>query len=121
MLHVVTVKRKIVGILICTLFIISGIASAISAENNPPNIPSNPHPEDGATDIGVKTHLSWTGGDPDPGDKAVYDLYFGTDVNPNLIVSDLQMPNYKPGTLDNFTQYYWYVVAKDENGASTTL
>ena len=120
MLHVVTMKRKIVGILICTLFIISGIASAISAENNPPNIPSNPHPEDGATDIGVKTHLSWTGGDPDPGDKAVYDLYFGNETNPGLVASDLEKPNYRPGILEHNTSFYWYVVAKDENGTSTT-
>jgi len=114
-------KKSILGMLVCMLVIFSGFSIVTaSAENNPPNVPSDPHPADGAVDIGKKTHLSWTGGDPDPGDKAVYDLYFGTNVDPDLIASDLQMPNYKPGTLDNFTQYFWYVIAKDENGASTT-
>ena len=114
-------KKTVISILMCMLVIISGfsIVTAV-AENSPPNVPSDPHPLDGAVDVGKKTHLSWKGGDPDPGDKAVYDLYFGTDVNPGLIASDLQMPNFKSDTLDNFTQYYWYVVAKDENSGSTT-
>jgi hypothetical protein len=114
-------KKIILGTIVSMLVIFSSLSIATASfDNIPPNLPSDPHPIDGAVDIGKKTHLSWTGGDPDPGDKAVYDVYFGIDVNPSLIASDLQMPNYKPYTLDNFTQYYWYVVAKDENGASTT-
>jgi hypothetical protein len=113
-------KKAIFGILICMLVIFSSFSIVTArAENTPPNVPSDPNPEDGAIDIGKKTHLSWTGGDPDPGDKAIYDLYFGKDAEPGLFVSDLQMPNYKPDTLDNFTQYFWYVVAKDENGGIT--
>jgi hypothetical protein len=114
-------KKTIVGLLICTLVIFSGFSIVTAGEENtPPDIPSDPHPLDGAVDIGKKTHLSWTSCDPDPGDKAVYDLYFGTDSIPGLIASDLQMPNYNPDALESFTHYYWYVVAKDENGASTT-
>jgi hypothetical protein len=113
-------KKKIIGIFICTLFIVSGISSANSTENNPPNIPSNPHPDNGAIDIGVKTHLSWTACDPDPGDKAIYDLYFGTESDPDLITSDLEKPNYYPGVLEHNTQYFWKIVAKDGQGASTT-
>ena len=70
-----------------------------TAENNPPNIPSDPNPADGATDVGLKTQLSWTGGDPDPGDKAVYDLYFGTTTEPGLVTTNLPMPNFYPGIL----------------------
>jgi hypothetical protein len=113
-------KGKILGILILTLFITSNIAIATTMQNSPPNVPSEPHPEDGAIDIGVKTHLSWKGGDPDPGDKAVYDLYFGNLTNPGMIASDLTKPNYYPGVLEHNISYYWYVVAKDENGTSTT-
>jgi hypothetical protein len=113
-------KRAIIGMMICMLVIFSSFSIVTASdENTPPNIPSEPNPSDGAIDIGKKTHLSWRGGDPDPGDKAIYDVYFGTNLDPDKIASDLQMPNFKPNTLDNFTQYYWYVVAKDENGAIT--
>ena len=47
------INKKLIGILICTIFIISGISTAQTFVNNPPNIPSNPHPIDGAIDIGL--------------------------------------------------------------------
>lgn len=112
--------RKIFVISICILFFLTGAVSAsYSFLNNPPNIPSEPHPEDGAIDIGLKTHLSWTGGDPDPGDKAVYDLYFGITSDPELLATDLQMPNYYPGVLEENTQYFWKVVARDQSQAES--
>ena len=114
-------KKYVVLSILCTLVMItSGVAVGETISNNPPNIPSDPHPEDGATDIGIKTHLSWTGGDPDPGDKAAYDLYFGTDSEPELLASDLQMPSYNPDILEAYTQYYWKVVARDESQAETS-
>ena len=111
-------KRAILVCLIC--FILGAASIPAFAEvmlNNPPYIPSDPHPIEGAVDIGLKTHLSWTSGDPDPGDKAVYDLFFGTTSEPELLIENLQMPNYYPGALANNTQYYWKVVARDTNQA----
>ena len=114
-------KKTIIFCLICIVIGATGIPTiAETMSNNPPNIPSEPHPEDGAIDIGIKTHLSWTGGDPDPGDKAVYDLYFGITSDPELIATDLQMPNYNPGVLDENTQYFWKVVAQDESQSETS-
>ncbi len=113
-------KKSIIGILVCMLVIFSGFSIATSiTENTPPYVPSNPHPTDGAIDIGVKTHLSWVGGDPDAGEKAVYDLYFGTETNPNLLVLNLDKPNYFVGVLNHTTQYFWKVIAKDEQGGTT--
>lgn len=119
------VKEKMKKILIgCLLsFVIAAAGIPISATmtlNNPPYVPSDPHPADAATDIGLKTHLSWTGGDPDPGDKAVYNLYFGTSSEPGLLIANLVMPNYYPGILTNNTQYYWKVVARDQSQAETS-
>jgi hypothetical protein len=106
-------------IIICLIgFVIGTIGIPVFAETtlaNPPNIPSDPHPLDGAIDVGIKTHLSWIGGDPDPGDKAVYDLYFGTMTEPELLATNLQMLHYYPGILENNTQYYWRIVARDES------
>ena len=108
------IKKIIIGLV---LFVLLGSCFSLAEGtlNNPPNVPTDPHPEDGATDVGMKTHLSWVGGDPDDGDRATYDLYFGTEQEPGLLVTDLQMPHYKPNTLEANTQYYWKVIARDEN------
>jgi hypothetical protein len=114
-------KKTIILCLICIVIGATCIPTfAENMSNNPPNIPSEPNPEDGAIDIGIKTHLSWTGGDTDPGDKAVYDIYFGITSDPELLATNLQMPNYDPGVLDENTQYFWKVVARDESQAETS-
>lgn len=89
-------------------------------ENNPPYEPSNPDPEDGATDVPIDSDLSWIGGDPDPGDTVTYDVYFGT-VSPPPKVEDNQSETvYDPGTMDYDTTYYWQIIAWDNHNASTT-
>jgi len=46
-------------------------------DNNPPNVPSNPEPSNGSTNVYISVDLNWTGGDPD-GDPVTFDIYFGT-------------------------------------------
>ena len=88
--------------------------------NNPPNIPSNPIPANGATDQSVNVDLSWTGGDPDIGDTVTYNIYFGTSTNLSLVSGDQTITTYDPGTLFFSNSYYWKVVAKDNHGVSTS-
>jgi hypothetical protein len=90
--------------------------------NNPPNTPSNPSPSDGALDQSVNVNLSWTGGDPDPGDTVTYDVCFEAgDSTPDvLICNDVTNAFCDPGTLSQGTHYYWQVVARDSHGATTT-
>ncbi|MEJ2737060.1 MAG: hypothetical protein P8189_26440, partial [Anaerolineae bacterium] len=92
------------------------------AFNNPPNEPGSPSPPDGATGVSIEADLSWTGGDPDAGQAVTYDIYFAAgDPTPGvLICDDAPTPACDPGTLASGTQYYWYVVATDDQGASTT-
>jgi hypothetical protein len=98
-----------------TLLIDSGV-------NKPPNMPSNPSPANHATGIPINACLGWTGGDPDPGDTVTYDVYFGTNPGvPPLVGIDISEPTYCPGPLACDTKYYWYVVATDNHGASTTV
>jgi formylglycine-generating enzyme required for sulfatase activity/alpha-tubulin suppressor-like RCC1 family protein len=89
-------------------------------QNQPPYTPKSPTPIDGAADQGLDVDLSWVGGDPD-GDDVFYDIYF--EVNnplPSILVSaDQSDTNFDPGTLKAGTQYYWQIVAKDDNGAIT--
>jgi len=87
--------------------------------NNPPDIPSDPNPEDDATDVDINADLSWTGGDPDSGDTVTYDVYFGTMSSPPRVVWGQSGTTYDP-TLAYSTQYYWKIVAFDNHGASTS-
>ena len=109
-----TKKTGMILLLIVSMVLGSSMSFAEEIISEPPNIPTDPHPDDGAIDVGMKTHLSWTGGDPDSGDRATYDLYFGLDQNPALLASDIQMPHYNPNTLEANTQYFWKVIARDE-------
>jgi len=86
--------------------------------NNPPYEPSDPDPPDGATDVTTGA-ISWTGGDPDPGDIVTYDVYFGTPSPPPLVVSGQSGITYDVGTMTPNTHYFWKIVAWDNYGAST--
>ncbi|GAH30781.1 unnamed protein product, partial [marine sediment metagenome] len=85
--------------------------------NHPPNKPSNPNPEDGATDVNIDADLSWTGGDPDPGDTVTYDVYFGTTIPPPKVKTQTAT-SYDPGILDYSTKHYWQIASRDSQGAS---
>ena len=90
--------------------------------NLPPNLPEEPSPEDGAVEIPVSlegipidVNLTWTGGDRNPWDTVVYDLYFGEDPGNLLkIAENLNNASYALSSLESGTQYYWKIVSRDE-------
>jgi len=89
--------------------------------NSPPTMPSNPYPEDGATDIDVGVTLSWSCVDPD-GDPITFDVYLeANDQMPDVLVSrnqtELSYTHSIP--LEYNTHYWWRIIAWDSNGAST--
>ena len=88
--------------------------------NNPPNTPSDPEPEDGATEVDINANLSWSCSDPDS-DTLTYNVYFeANDPTPDELVSENQTgTTYDPGTMSYNTHYYWRIEAWDEHGAST--
>lgn len=87
--------------------------------NRKPDAPSNPVPSHRATKRPLITTLSWDCSDPD-GDSLTYDVYFGTSSSPTTRVATNQsdrkfvMPNLLRGAT-----YYWKVVARDSEGATT--
>ncbi|MBE3137721.1 MAG: PKD domain-containing protein [Thermoplasmata archaeon] len=87
--------------------------------NTPPNTPSNPNPTNGSTNVLLNKQLSWTGGDVNPFDTVMYDVYFGTTSPPPKVAGNQSGTTYNPGTLSLFTPYYWKIVAWDNKGAST--
>jgi uncharacterized repeat protein (TIGR01451 family) len=87
--------------------------------NHLPDTPSNPTPNNEAINQSLNVDLSWDGGDPD-GDAVTYDVYFDTSNPPAALVSDDQSETtYAPGTLEEQTQYFWKIVAKDEHNETT--
>jgi len=80
--------------------------------NQMPNTPSDPNPPNGSTIESLSPTLSWSCSDPD-NDELKYNIYFGTNDNPPLIIKDSITNTFKPGELSENTTYYWKIVAKD--------
>ncbi len=87
--------------------------------NNPPNTPYNPSPYNGEVDVLLDSDLSWSGGDPDPGDTVTYDIYFGDTTPPPLVKLDHATTVYDVGMMAPLTTYYWKIIARDSIGAET--
>lgn len=90
--------------------------------NNPPNVPSNPSPANGATGVNTNADLAWTGGDPDAGDTVTYDVYFeaGDSTPDTLACNDVATAACALGILAPNTHYYWQVLATDNHSATTS-
>lgn len=85
--------------------------------NNPPSVPSNPSPADGATEQALSLVLSWVCNDPDQ-DLLTYDVYFGT-TQPLGIVQQGNTASYNPGQLQESATYFWKIVARDDKNLET--
>ena len=89
--------------------------------NDPPYQPADPAPADGAVDIQITgVHLSWSAADPDEDDILTYDVYFGTDSNPEPVATGLTETSYALPSLDHDTVYFWRVVSTDSHDESTS-
>jgi hypothetical protein len=97
----------------------TGSEWTFTTENNPPDEPSDPDPQHGDTDVSIDADLSWTGGDPDPGDTVTYDVYFGTSSPPPQVATGQSATTYDPGIMEYETIYYWQIVVLDNHGGST--
>ena len=64
--------------------------------------------------------ISWTGGDPNPGNTVTYEVYFGT-ANPpaTKVITQSAMTYDPPGNLLQCTTYYWKIIAKDSTNLTT--
>ncbi|KYK32074.1 MAG: hypothetical protein AYK22_00505 [Thermoplasmatales archaeon SG8-52-3] len=89
-------------------------------KNLPPYTPSNPTPEDGEVGVSIQEILTWSGGDPNQGDKVYYDVYLGTSSSPPLVAENILQNAYDPGTLEVDTTYYWQIVSEDSQGETTS-
>ena len=138
-------QKKIVGILVCMLFLISAFSTVtiaktffIQEENHnlklhgliflsgTPYLPSNPNPPNESTNVNVNTDLGWDGGDPDTDETVYYDVYLGIESNPPFIEqigpypADQTRITYDLEKLNYNMQYYWRIDAIDSYGYTTT-
>ena len=94
--------------------------------NWPPYIPTNPDPSDGAINVSIDADLSWNSGDPNFANTVIYDIYFGTTNPPPYLDTTNAYPGsqtrmaYSLESLNSNETYYWQIVAKDNNGESST-
>ena len=97
----------------------SGWSNTVDMEirvNAPPNVPGNPNPYNGQTNVSRTPTLSWTGGDPDG--TVEYAVRFDTNPNPGFLAGFGQVTgtSYQiPYTLGSATTYYWGIKARDDN------
>lgn len=102
------------------LFTPGRLWSFTTKRNSNPNAPSDPSPEDDATNITLDVDLSWNGGDPDPEDTVTYDVYFGSMLPPEQVAAGQSETTYDPGEMAYNTTYYWRIVTHDNHGISTS-
>ena len=92
-----------------------------TATNRPPNRPNSPSPDSGAIGVPRLATLSWKGGDPDSGDVARYDIYFGIAPGSLQMVDSLLVgTSYATESLAYDSNYYWKIVSRDNSGARDT-
>ena len=63
----------------------------------------------------MSAQLQWFSVDPD-NDHLVYDVYFGTDKEPSLLLVNYEQSTLLKTNLDFDTTYYWQIIEKDEHG-----
>ena len=95
--------------------------------NSPPFEPKSPFPANGAVRVPVLEEgqpiavtLNWTGGDPNPWDTVVYDVYFGTSPDSlTKIAASIASTSFDKADLAEGSTCYWQIVARDDVGSET--
>ena len=104
-------------------YYLSGIYGGICEDYLPLPL-ENPFPTDGAVNIDFNVTLAWMGGDPNPEDDVVYELYFGVEKDNLSLISTLgpfsssdRLISYYLDKLESESIYYWQVIAIDSDNS----
>ncbi len=87
-------------------------------ESQPPDIPANPYPGNGAVNINPEVTLSWTCTHP-LGDTLRYDIYMGTSADYIPPVNLNRSSNTYQTILAEQTTHYWQIIARDTQNHET--
>lgn len=93
------------------------LSLTVGETNQPPTMPSDPTPSDGAVDFSTACTLTWNSIDPEGG-ELTFDIYFGDGLDqhsesPPLVATGVEANSYICIPLEYETTYYWKIVAKD--------
>jgi len=87
---------------------------------NDPPIVTLSTPSNGAVGESTSQLFTWSCSDPE-NDPLTYDVFLGTSHPPSVqIASNQSAKNISRTGLNNNTQYFWYVIAYDDHGNSTS-
>lgn len=89
-----------------------------TTKNRNPLQPANPFPSNNATNVSVNTKFNWDCTDLD-GDLLTFDFYFGNEIPPALVATEITVNEYNHGKLKYETSYHWRISAKDNMGGET--
>jgi hypothetical protein len=87
--------------------------------NYPPNCATIPRPYDGEQNVPGNATLCWNGSDPNYGDELKYDVYFGPNSPPLMVIQGQTDNCYDPygsGEMPLFQDFYWKIVTWDREG-----
>ncbi|MFC2097835.1 FISUMP domain-containing protein [Bacteroidota bacterium] len=90
----------------------------VSTANGAPAAPSILLPLHNSEMNDTFLKLSWKCVDPE-GDPLKFDIYFGLESDPELLVTDWDSTTYQPEVLSVDNVYYWKIVAKDNQNNTT--
>jgi len=89
--------------------------------NLSPKVPVNIFPSDDTTGINIEITFRWQAEDPNTNDNLFFDFYLAAgNPNPGLLVTDLTIDSLFKNDLKYDTTYYWKIVAKDQEGDTTS-
>jgi YVTN family beta-propeller protein len=81
-----------------------------------PAAPTGLVPTNGATGVSLTPTLSWSAASG----ATAYGVYLGTTNSPALAISNITATSYAPPALSAGTTYYWYVVATNSYGSTSS-
>jgi hypothetical protein len=87
--------------------------------NSPPNQATLPLPANNATGVAGPLIISWTGSDPNSGERLSYTVHTGTASNTLEPIWSGSQSSFAPGPLMAGTTYYWMVVTRDSHNVET--
>lgn len=87
--------------------------------NNPPGKPMSPSPADNSILQKAPEKLSWSCTDPD-GNQLTFTVLLGNTVSSlTAVATEIKDNFYYPSGLNDSSDYYWRIIAKDNFGASS--